>query len=93
MTRGGATRGGADPRRSNPHPATGRGAALFASDGYERTTVRAVAAAADADPALVIRYFGSKEGLFAAATVFDLRLPSLAALPQGGSARRWSGIS
>ncbi len=56
----------------------------FARDGYERTTVRAVAAAADTDPALVIRYFGSKEGLFAAATVFDLRLPSLTALPSGG---------
>jgi AcrR family transcriptional regulator len=56
--------------------------ALFALDGYERTTVRAVAAAADVDPALVIRYFGSKEELFAAATVFDLRLPSLVALPR-----------
>jgi AcrR family transcriptional regulator len=54
---------------------------LFARDGYERTTVRAVAVAAAADPALVMRYFGSKEGLFAAATVFDLRLPSLAGLP------------
>jgi AcrR family transcriptional regulator len=60
----------------------GAGRVLFARDGYERTTVRAVAAAADADPALVIRYFGSKQGLFAAATVFDLRLPSLAGLPR-----------
>jgi hypothetical protein len=29
------------------------------------------------DPAMVIRYFGSKEGLFARATDFDLRLPDL----------------
>jgi AcrR family transcriptional regulator len=38
--------------------------ALFAENGYEKTTVRAVAAAADIDPALVIRYFGSKQELF-----------------------------
>ena len=29
-----------------------------------------------------MRYFGSKEGLFAAAAEFDLRLPDLAALPR-----------
>jgi len=38
--------------------------ALFAENGYEKTTVRAVAAAAEIDPALVIRYFGSKQELF-----------------------------
>jgi AcrR family transcriptional regulator len=47
--------------------------------GYERTTVRSVAAGAGIDPALVIRYFGSKEGLFAAAAEFTLDLPDLAA--------------
>ncbi|MBO0885473.1 MAG: TetR family transcriptional regulator [Mycobacterium sp.] len=40
----------------------------FAELGYDRTTVRGVAAAADTDPALVMRYFGSKKGLFLAAT-------------------------
>jgi AcrR family transcriptional regulator len=54
---------------------------LFAAEGFERTTVRAVAAASSVDPALVLRYFGSKEGLFAAAAAFDLRLPDPAALP------------
>jgi AcrR family transcriptional regulator len=34
------------------------------------------------DPALVMRYYGNKEGLFAAAAEFDLRLPDLTALPQ-----------
>jgi AcrR family transcriptional regulator len=48
---------------------------LFAAEGYERTTVRDVAARAEIDPALVIRYFGSKDGLFARAAIFDLRLP------------------
>jgi AcrR family transcriptional regulator len=40
---------------------------LFAETGYDRTTIRAVAAAADSDPGLVMRYFGSKEKLFARA--------------------------
>lgn len=39
---------------------------LFAEVGYERTTIRGVAAQAHVDPALVMQYFGSKEGLFAA---------------------------
>ena len=30
---------------------------------------------------MVMRYFGSKEGLFAAAAEFDLRLPDLSAVP------------
>ncbi|MFF7365945.1 TetR family transcriptional regulator [Streptomyces sp. NPDC008125] len=37
---------------------------LFAQKGFERTTIRAVAAAAGVDPALVMQYFGSKRGLF-----------------------------
>jgi AcrR family transcriptional regulator len=50
---------------------------LFAELGFERTTVRAIAAGAAIDPALVMRYFGSKDELFAEATVFDLKLPDL----------------
>src|SRR5262249_59787957 len=50
---------------------------LFAELGYERTTVRDVAARAAIDPAMVMRYFGSKEGLFARASAFDLKLPDL----------------
>ncbi|MGO4613422.1 TetR family transcriptional regulator [Nocardia sp. 2YAB30] len=42
---------------------------LFAETGYDRTTIRAVAAAAATDPGLVMRYFGSKENLFARVTV------------------------
>jgi AcrR family transcriptional regulator len=41
---------------------------LFATEGYERATIRGVAAKAGVDPALVMQHFGSKEGLFAAAT-------------------------
>jgi len=56
---------------------------LFAEQGYERATIRDIAARASIDPAMVIRYFGSKEGLFASATAFDLRLPDLTAIPKG----------
>ena len=55
----------------------------FAASGYERATIRAVAAEAGIDPALVMRYFGNKEKLFAAAAEFDLRLPDLTAVPRG----------
>ncbi len=40
----------------------------FAEHGSAGTTIRAVARAADVDPALVYHYFGSKEGLLDAAT-------------------------
>ncbi|OAN41602.1 TetR family transcriptional regulator [Mycolicibacterium iranicum] len=40
----------------------------FAQTGWAGTTMRAVARAADVDPALVYHYFGSKEGLLDAAT-------------------------
>jgi AcrR family transcriptional regulator len=40
----------------------------FAEHGWAGTTLRAVARAADVDPALVYHYFGSKEGLLDAAT-------------------------
>jgi len=49
----------------------------FAADGYDRATIRAIAADARIDPAMVIRYFGTKEKLFAAAAEFELHLPSL----------------
>jgi AcrR family transcriptional regulator len=56
-----------------PGPSTTRDAILsaardsFAEKGYDRTSIRAVAAAAGVDPALVRRFFGSKEGLLVAA--------------------------
>ena len=50
---------------------------LFAEFGYDRTTVRDVAARAEIDAAMVMRYFGSKDELFARATAVDLRLPDL----------------
>jgi AcrR family transcriptional regulator len=54
----------------------------FAGEGYERTTIRAIASDARVDPAMVMRHFGSKERLFAAAASFDLQLPDLTAMPR-----------
>jgi AcrR family transcriptional regulator len=40
---------------------------LFARNGFDKTSIRAVAAAAGVDPALVHHYYGTKTQLFAAA--------------------------
>ena len=50
------------------------GTLVLSRDGYDQVGVRDIAARAGADPALVNRYFGSKEGLFAEAVTakFDL---------------------
>lgn len=57
----------------------------FATRGYEATSVRGIATEAKVDPALVIHYFGTKEGLFTAATGLPPGLgdvfANLAALP------------
>ncbi len=54
----------------------------FTEQGYERTTIRQVATDANIDPSMVMRYYGSKDGLFAAAVDVDLRLPDLASIPR-----------
>ncbi|MEU1704104.1 TetR family transcriptional regulator [Streptomyces sp. NPDC005706] len=59
----------------------------FATDGYERATIRAIAKDARIDPSMVMRYFGSKEGLFAAAVALDLRLPDLGPVPRDEAGR------
>jgi len=52
----------------------------FAADGFDRATIRAIAADAGVDASMVMRYYGSKNGLFAAAADLDLQLPELAAV-------------
>lgn len=53
----------------------------LARHGYDRTTIRAVAADAGIDPSMVMRYFVSKAHLFDAALDIDLRLPDLSGVP------------
>lgn len=57
----------ADRRRSTEARILARARESFAEKGFERTTIRAVAAEAHVDPALVMQYFGSKRELFAQA--------------------------
>ena len=66
------------PKRPTPGPRDERGVLSarilaaaregFAHEGWAGTTIRAVARAADVDPALIYHYYGSKEGLLDAAT-------------------------
>jgi AcrR family transcriptional regulator len=93
--------GPAGARRSDRTRATILRAARsrFARHGYERTTIRAVAADAGIDASMVMRYYGSKEKLFDAALTVDLRLPDLTAVPREDLAQvlvrhfldRWEG--
>jgi len=53
----------------------------LAAHGYDRTTIRAVAADAGIDPSMVMRYFVTKAQLFDAALDIDLRLPDLSDVP------------
>jgi AcrR family transcriptional regulator len=78
------TASGRRPRRSDATRAAILEAARerFAADGYDRATIRAIARDAGIDPSMVMRYYGNKEGLFAAASEFDLRLPDPAAVPR-----------
>lgn len=63
--RGGRTTAAASDRSTNTAEEIRRCATKrFWRDGYASTSVRAIAADARVDPALVIRYFGSKESLF-----------------------------
>ena len=49
------------------------GKACFARSGYDRASLRDIAAAAGADVALIKRYFGGKEALFIAALKASFR--------------------
>jgi AcrR family transcriptional regulator len=53
----------------------------FARQTYDQASLRAIAADADIDPAMIVRYFTNKETLFAAAVDVDLRLPDLREVP------------
>lgn len=65
--------------------------AAFARTGFSATSVRDIAREAGCDPALVIRYFGSKEALFTEVAQFDLNLPDLSGLSPAQAAQRLAG--
>lgn len=71
----------------------------FSERGFERTTVREIAADASANPSLINRYFGGKEQLFAQSVSIDLELPDLRGVARDAVGRtlirhffeRWEG--
>lgn len=73
----------AAPRKSDRTRAAILSAAReqFAANTYDKVSIRAIAAQAGVDPALVMRYFTNKETLFACAVNVDLRLPDLRSEP------------
>jgi AcrR family transcriptional regulator len=52
-------------------------ATAFSHEGYSQAGIREIAATAGINPALVRRYFGSKEGLYSAALASTLNLDEL----------------
>jgi AcrR family transcriptional regulator len=72
-----------EPRRTTPKSIRTREAIetaareLFSLNGFDRTTVRDIGARAGIDPSMIIRYFGSKDALFAHVALPDLQLPDL----------------
>ena len=81
--------------RSRAHDPEGRRAAvlaaarrLFAKNGYAKTSIRAIAAEADVNHALVVTYFGGKEALFMEAVGrFQIPQDALAGDIEGMGAR------
>ena len=50
---------------------------VFAKVGYERATIRGIAAAAGVDKSSIIKYFGTKQGLFREAVHWDIPVAEL----------------
>lgn len=74
---GSGRRAGSPPTRETILTAARR---IFAEHGYEKASVRAIATAAQVDPALVHYWFGSKDGLFLA--VVDAPIDPARLVPQ-----------
>ena len=87
-----------DGRRADVLAAARR---LFAQHGYAQTSIRAIAAEADVNHALVLGYFGSKEGLFMEAVgrfeipsdVLDGPLEDMGARIARAYVERWETMS
>jgi AcrR family transcriptional regulator len=59
--------------------------AMFRARGYDGTTVRAVAAEAGVDPAMVFYFFGTKQGLFGAVLEMAAEVPpAIESIFEGG---------
>jgi AcrR family transcriptional regulator len=75
------SRSRAEQRRHTEARILDAAAQIFVADGYDRTTIRAVASAAGVDVGLVTYYFGSKQELFR--RVIDAApVPEVSATPE-----------
>lgn len=70
MARRGPRSGDSDTRQEILDAARG----AFAELGYDRTTIRGVAAAAGVDPAMIHHHFGTKQGLFSASVAMPIAI-------------------
>jgi AcrR family transcriptional regulator len=82
MTEPDARSGRAEQRRKTEARILDAASRLFIDRGYERTTIRGVAAAAGVDAGLVMHYFGSKRELFQRVTQQAGPLPDLSGTPE-----------
>ena len=57
---------------------------LFQAQGFDNTTIRQIAAAANTDASLVIRYFKNKDELFSRVAEPELRLPDISGVDRLG---------
>jgi AcrR family transcriptional regulator len=55
---------------------------IFGRDGYDHATIRGIAAEANINPAMVMRYYRNKETLFAAVTNFKMNISAYADVPK-----------
>src|SRR5947199_6865393 len=90
-------RTGRRPGRADTREAIAQAAReQFAEAGYDRATMRKIAAAAAVDPALVVHFFGSKEALFREVTALPAALSdAMVRLTEGDYAtvgRRVAGL-
>ena len=70
----------AEQRRRTEARILDAAARIFVADGYERTTIRAVASAAGVDPGLVMHSFGSKQELYRR-VIDDAPVPEVSGTP------------
>ena len=82
----------AEQRRRTEARILDAAAQAFLTDGYERTTIRAVASAAGVDAGLVMHYFGSKQELFR--RVIDAApVPELSGTPEEATEQILDGLA
>lgn len=87
------------PRRFTDRSAETRAAILaaarrrFASEGYDKTTIRAVAADAGIDASMVMRYYGNKANLFRESAAIDLSIAERLAEGTAAAGRPLAGES